>query len=126
MVERKRPWAGMEPVQIITAVTANTRLKIPKDCDPVFQRLMKVPRSSFLYSKNGHGALTKPLQMCWRQNPSHRPTFDKIVDILNDYYKTLKRYQDVGDDAFEASGKDSDDEPEGNSSIPTTMHLIAD
>jgi hypothetical protein len=51
MVERKRPWAGMEAVQIVTAVTTNTRLKIPKDCDPVFQRLMK---------------------MCWRQNPAHR------------------------------------------------------
>jgi hypothetical protein len=51
MVERKRPWAGMEAVQIVTAVTSNTRLKIPKDCDPVFQRLMK---------------------MCWRQNPAQR------------------------------------------------------
>jgi hypothetical protein len=63
MVERKRPWAGMEAVQVVTAVTTNTRLKIPKDCDPVFQRLMK---------------------MCWRQNPAHRfalPPFGMHSDL---------------------------------------------
>lgn len=94
----------MEPLQIITAVTSNTRLKIPKDCDPVFQRLMK---------------------QCWRQNPSHRPTFDKIADILNDYYKTLKRYQDIADDAFEASGLDSEDEPDGASHLSMFMPVSA-
>jgi hypothetical protein len=51
MMARKRPWAGVEPVQIITSVTSNTRLRIPKDCDPIFAQLMK---------------------MCWRQNPSQR------------------------------------------------------
>jgi hypothetical protein len=36
-----------------------------------------------------------------------------MVNTLSDYYKTLKQYQDADADAFEASGKDSDDEPEG-------------
>jgi hypothetical protein len=48
---RKRPWAGIEVAQIVTAVVSNTRLKIPSDSDPVFSRLMK---------------------QCWRQNPAHR------------------------------------------------------
>lgn len=51
MVTKRRPWAGMDPVQIITAVTNNTRLKIPKDCDPIFAQLMK---------------------QCWRHNPGQR------------------------------------------------------
>jgi transcription elongation factor Elf1 len=42
-----------------------------------------------------------------------RPSFEKMVNTLSDYYKTLKQYQDADADAFEASGKDSDDEPEG-------------
>jgi hypothetical protein len=51
MMARRRPWAGVEVAQIVTAVVSNTRLKIPSDCDPVFRRLMK---------------------HCWRQNPAHR------------------------------------------------------
>jgi hypothetical protein len=51
MMVKKRPWAGVEPVQIITSVVGNTRLRIPKDCDPIFAQIMK---------------------MCWRQNPAQR------------------------------------------------------
>lgn len=99
MVTKKRPWAGMDPVQIITAVTNNTRLKIPKDCDPV---LMK---------------------QCWRNSPAQRyitsvllclppgkvdrcagrcvvrpvrPTFDKITEVLSKYHKDLTKIHGVG------------------------------
>ena len=51
---KKRPWAGVEPVQIITSVVGNTRLRIPKDCDPIFAQIMK---------------------MCWRHNPAQRYSF---------------------------------------------------
>lgn len=51
MMVKKRPWAGVEPVQIITSVVGNTRLRIPKDCDPIFAQVMK---------------------MCWRHNPAQR------------------------------------------------------
>lgn len=79
---RKRPWAGMEVAQIMTAVVSNTRLKIPSDCDPVFRRLMK---------------------QCWKHNSSYRPSFDKIVIELSSYYDTLKRIQEDNDSAVELS-----------------------
>ena len=45
-----------------------------------------------------------------------------MVNTLSDYYKTLKQYQDADADAFEASGKDTDDEPEGRPDH-TTHHF---
>jgi hypothetical protein len=37
-----------------------------------------------------------------------------MVATLSDYYKALKEYQGVEADAFEQSGQDSDEEPDGN------------
>ncbi|ELR22090.1 protein kinase domain containing protein [Acanthamoeba castellanii str. Neff] len=97
MMVKKRPWAGVEPVQIITSVVGNTRLRIPKDCDPIFAQIMK---------------------MCWRQNPAQRPSFEKLVDMLSSYYKKLHKLHDISADAYEISdqesaGESEDEMPEG-------------
>jgi hypothetical protein len=118
MMVRKRPWTGVEPVQIITAVTSNTRLRIPKDCDPIFAQLMKA---------------------CWRQNPTqryhplsvpmhstrrcsrltcrrvvaYRPTFEKVAEVLSNYYKKLHKLHDVSADVFEMSDQESQEESDG-------------
>ena len=109
MMVKKRPWAGEEPAQIIQAVTSNTRLKIPKDCDPIFARVMKMcwrhtPAQRYVLRRRtyGCGVLT-----AWR---SFRPTFDKLADILANYYKQLHV---INANAFESSEPESDPESEG-------------
>jgi serine/threonine protein kinase len=51
MVVRSKPWAGMEAANIVEAVTSNTRPKIPRDCDPIFKKI---------------------IGKCWKQNPAQR------------------------------------------------------
>jgi len=43
MVTKSIPWTGLDPVQIIVAVTKqHTRLLIPSNCDPVLKKNYKV------------------------------------------------------------------------------------
>jgi hypothetical protein len=41
----------MEAAQIVSSVTSNVRLQIPKDCDPMFKQIIK---------------------QCWKHNPAKR------------------------------------------------------
>lgn len=41
MITKKQPWRGLQGVQIIIAVAKeNTRLKIPRDCDPILRNIL--------------------------------------------------------------------------------------
>lgn len=89
MTVKKRPWAGEEPAQIIKAVMSNTRLKIPKDCDPMFAQIMK---------------------LCWRANSAQRPTFDKVAHMLSSYYKQLHKLQDFSENSDQDILDDSEED----------------
>lgn len=42
MITRRVPWTGMDPLQIVMAVTKkNTRLLVPATCDPVIKKIIK-------------------------------------------------------------------------------------
>lgn len=52
MVTRKHPWGGLQPMQVVIAVTKeNTRLKIPADCDPILRNIIRA---------------------CWKEKPERR------------------------------------------------------
>eukprot|EP01087_Luapelamoeba_hula_P023239 TRINITY_DN8505_c0_g2_i2.p1 TRINITY_DN8505_c0_g2~~TRINITY_DN8505_c0_g2_i2.p1 ORF type:complete len:618 (-),score=45.44 TRINITY_DN8505_c0_g2_i2:295-2148(-) len=83
LVTRKQPWAGLEPSQVILAVTQrNMRLQIPVDCDPVLKHIIKA---------------------VWRTNPAKRPSMARIVERLTQYCEKLELL-------FEDSYDDSDSE----------------
>jgi serine/threonine protein kinase len=60
---RKTPFASHSPHEIIQEVTSgHLKLDIPTGCPPVFERLMT---------------------SCWSTDPAQRPSFEKIVAVLN-------------------------------------------
>ncbi|KAL6078981.1 Ephrin type-A receptor 6 [Balamuthia mandrillaris] len=71
MVTRRMPWRGLQPAQVILAVSKNnTRLKIPNDCDPILRKIIK---------------------KCWKEKPEQRPTFEEILHILAKHYEALAK-----------------------------------
>ncbi|XP_078430906.1 protein kinase superfamily protein isoform X2 [Wolffia australiana] len=61
------PWSGMNPMQVVGAVGfQNRRLEIPKDIDPLVERI---------------------IWQCWQTDPSLRPSFAQLTAAL----KPLKR-----------------------------------
>jgi hypothetical protein len=95
MITRKVPWRGVDSSQIIIAVAQkNTRLKIPKGCDPILRKIMKG---------------------VWKENPKQRMTMAQVLQTLTDYHNILAQYEvesdcDVATDSeseslFGASGE---------------------
>lgn len=77
MVTRKVPWRGVDSSQIIIAVAQkNTRLKIPKGCDPILRKIMKG---------------------VWKENPRQRMTMAQVLQTLTDYYSILAQYEAESD-----------------------------
>ncbi len=87
MVTRKVPWRGIDSSQIIIAVAQkNTRLKIPKGCDPILRKIMKG---------------------VWKENPRQRMTMAQVLQTLTDYYNILAQYE-VESDCDAATDSESE------------------
>ncbi|KAL6069929.1 Tyrosine-protein kinase receptor [Balamuthia mandrillaris] len=70
MITRKVPWRGLDAAQVIVRVSKeNTRLKVPKDADPI---------------------LAKIIRKCWKEKPEQRITFQQIVDKLSSHLSALE------------------------------------
>jgi len=64
----------LDPTAIVIAVVQkNTRLKVPRECDPV---------------------VAKIINSVWKANPDKRMKMKTIVDLLNDYHETLQSVYD--------------------------------
>jgi len=80
MVTKRTPWEGLDPIQVVVAVTKkNTRLLIPPSCDPVLKKIIK---------------------SVWQEQPAKRMTMTNIVTMLTSYHDTLKAvYQEMSSDS---------------------------
>ena len=68
IASRKLPWDGRTPAQVLSAVLQERRPKLPEDCDPRLEALIK---------------------RCWAQQPSERILFPDIVLLLPSTTPTL-------------------------------------
>jgi len=62
IVERKEPFAGMDPLQVVSKVTTEKlRLHIPEHCEPT--------------------VLSELMFKCWKEDPAQRVTFQDICQL---------------------------------------------
>ncbi len=53
----------------------------------------------------------------------HRPSFEKLVDMLSSYYKKLHKLHDISADAYEISDQESAGESDGADVWPLSFSV---